>query len=1169
MARPVGLNDNLDGTFTILPEKGAGPPVVASRMPMDVEEVVEPKRPTYPGVSRKNVVWVNARAADETLAPAQMETTPDPAPVLPPNSEERDWSSDTDLGHAADGRPYREWWDLNDNRDGTFSIVRSHKQNRACVVSRNRPGPDEPPALDPRLPLTTAESRVAERQREDLRLPTRTPSLGTARSTALTRNENIVNASGSADLWGYLCSQIGAQVPGPEIPALKLLLGLPRVRDLDTTRPLSAGLSVDLNDKQIAGLIIQVTGEDAPSRCTECRRHNGPFRSCIRPSREVAKGISGFLRSSLRACGNCFVRKNSHACSVKSMVTTGLNSVLRSQDRDEDTPMRDAAPSLQESMLGRRRSTRLFLANIEHEGDAEDEESGNEAPTPDSRPPRRLVATKVARPAQQAQPFSQKRPAVKKATAPPEADLHMEDWEMADGRVNTPTSDHALAFSSTYLTSNQTVPIAPSITFQAVTIPSGRGHQFPPTRLDQKMYEPLDSSRREIRLLQVVGVSDDGPIQCLLRTVGLDDPGLEFAALSYVWGDESITRDVLVQGHARAVTANLEAALRNFWRYFTENGVSTTTRWRLVSCMIDEPNGLTKLRRCLSSKDGDLHHESDVDEETDSEDEPGADGGSNEVKDTYIFRRITAALRRAQVGGGHLPIWVDALCINQMDPGEKSQQIPMMRDIYAKARCVFSWLGPSGHNNFDLALSTIRKLTARVREGYPTSRLSQDYPELCAKNSDIPPFNKYWEAISSFDEAEYFERIWIFQELWAADPKNIVFVCGDEHLPMSTLTHYRSWAGPLQTLHTDHFPYSGRFIPVFPLISQINRTKSSDVLKTAGATRVFLDTVRRSRCKDPRDKVFALFGIFPMDLTPDYTMPVADVYAAWAVNSHQDLALGSLIVYSGIGLHPRTSEAHNLASWQPDFERLGEQINWSDAVHAYKHTTTETPAEYQPTISPPRRFTCFGVQVATVANVATQAGKTAVDFTHATTRSMIAVHNSNGASVIPVLKHLAEHKHRFWAPAYHEKGSLLHALVEIVNECTTDGADPAAPTPTPGPPSGDALRVLTPHEVFRLALLLRDGPDHPTADELAVLGFQSEEELWACLSGIIPSSRPSDGEGLDPAMDSEPRKAHEDKDAVGFVGRLLIFSFNKNIFYTADGTWAGGRPGRKHMTACT
>jgi len=76
---------------------------------MDVEEVVEPKRPTYPW-SRKNPVWVNARAADESPAPVQMETTPDPTPMLSSDSEHLDGLSDTDLAHAADGRPYREWW---------------------------------------------------------------------------------------------------------------------------------------------------------------------------------------------------------------------------------------------------------------------------------------------------------------------------------------------------------------------------------------------------------------------------------------------------------------------------------------------------------------------------------------------------------------------------------------------------------------------------------------------------------------------------------------------------------------------------------------------------------------------------------------------------------------------------------------------------------------------------------------------------------------------------------------------------------------------------------------------------------------------------------------------------------------------------------------------------
>ena len=36
----------------------------------------------------------------------------------------------------------------------------------------------------------------------------------------------------------------------------------------------------------------------------------------------------------------------------------------------------------------------------------------------------------------------------------------------------------ALAFSSAYLTANQTVQVSPAITFQALTIASGRVHQF-------------------------------------------------------------------------------------------------------------------------------------------------------------------------------------------------------------------------------------------------------------------------------------------------------------------------------------------------------------------------------------------------------------------------------------------------------------------------------------------------------------------------------------------------------------------------------------------------------------------------------------------------------------------------------------------------------------------
>ncbi|RMJ08859.1 hypothetical protein CDV36_011538 [Fusarium kuroshium] len=44
---------------------------------------------------------------------------------------------------------------------------------------------------------------------------------------------------------------------------------------------------------------------------------------------------------------------------------------------------------------------------------------------------------------------------------------------------------------------------------------------------------------------------------------------------------------------------------------------------------------------------------------------------------------------------GSFTIWVDAVCINQMDDDEKAAQIPLMDEIYTWAEAVYIWLGPS------------------------------------------------------------------------------------------------------------------------------------------------------------------------------------------------------------------------------------------------------------------------------------------------------------------------------------------------------------------------------------------------------------------------------------------------------------------------------------------
>ena len=75
------------------------------------------------------------------------------------------------------------------------------------------------------------------------------------------------------------------------------------------------------------------------------------------------------------------------------------------------------------------------------------------------------------------------------------------------------------------------------------------------------LYQSLDESRSEIRLLEIISGSPGAPVECKLSTVSLlETPN--FAALSYVWGDPKVTDDIQVDGHTLSVTVNLAAALK-------------------------------------------------------------------------------------------------------------------------------------------------------------------------------------------------------------------------------------------------------------------------------------------------------------------------------------------------------------------------------------------------------------------------------------------------------------------------------------------------------------------------------------------------------------------------------------------------------------------------------
>ncbi|RMZ71666.1 heterokaryon incompatibility -domain-containing [Pyrenophora seminiperda CCB06] len=70
-------------------------------------------------------------------------------------------------------------------------------------------------------------------------------------------------------------------------------------------------------------------------------------------------------------------------------------------------------------------------------------------------------------------------------------------------------------------------------------------------------------------------------------------------------------------------------------------------------------------------------------------------------KAVLIYENLCAALRRLRRSNHVLLIWVDALCINQDDTLERTQQVGLMGDIYSNSQETIIWLGEPANNEHE------------------------------------------------------------------------------------------------------------------------------------------------------------------------------------------------------------------------------------------------------------------------------------------------------------------------------------------------------------------------------------------------------------------------------------------------------------------------------------
>jgi Heterokaryon incompatibility protein (HET) len=88
--------------------------------------------------------------------------------------------------------------------------------------------------------------------------------------------------------------------------------------------------------------------------------------------------------------------------------------------------------------------------------------------------------------------------------------------------------------------------------------------------MNQLKYKPLDPGQKEIRLIEILSPgTETSPAECRLSIASLLG-NISFAALSYAWGDSSVTENIALDGSTVPVTANLAAALRHVKQHWQQ-----------------------------------------------------------------------------------------------------------------------------------------------------------------------------------------------------------------------------------------------------------------------------------------------------------------------------------------------------------------------------------------------------------------------------------------------------------------------------------------------------------------------------------------------------------------------------------------------------------------------
>lgn len=270
-----------------------------------------------------------------------------------------------------------------------------------------------------------------------------------------------------------------------------------------------------------------------------------------------------------------------------------------------------------------------------------------------------------------------------------------------------------------------------------------------------------------------------------------------------------------------------------------------------------------------------------------------------------ITSNCAAALRRLRSPAHACVIWVDSICIDQDNTGERGHQVGLMRDIYSRAQKVVIFLGEEDQER-GMEQSADGRLMARMAEAY--------FYNGGAMQVDWHPQRDYFAVQALFDRP-YWRRIWVIQEVLLA--KEAFVVLGRSSVPLACILRGRMIGRDTTSM--------------FPSWTQLSGASAAgDAVKFSK----LLAKTCHCEAADRRDKVFALLGLVEgahlEGLVADYTKTSEDIYTG--------IAAYFLIRHGQTNILRWGSSLGESLSWVPTWGRVlgDEERTLCEATHNYR-----------------------------------------------------------------------------------------------------------------------------------------------------------------------------------------------------------------------------------------